>query len=375
MHGQHAVCGACVYVCVLTWMEPLYCMASILYVVRVCMCACSPGWSPCITWPACCVWCMSACSPGWSPCIAWPACCVWCMCACLHAHLDGALVLHGQHAVCGVCVHVCMLTWMEPLYCMASMLCVWCMSACLHVCMLTWMEPLYCMASMLCVVCVCMYACSPGWSPCIAWPACCVWCVCAYMRAYLDGALVLHGQYAVCGACVHVCVLTWMEPLYCMASMLCVWCKCACMCAHLDGTLVVHGQHAVCVVQVCMYACSPGWNPYIAWPACCVCLCVHVCMYACSTVWNPYTAWSVCCVWCSVCMYVCSPGWSPCIAWPACCVWCMCACMCAHLDGALVLHGQHAVCGAVCACMHAHLDGALVLHGQHDTFLLQGSFL
>ena len=172
LHGQHAVCGACVHVCVLTWMEPLYCIVSMLCVVRVCMYACSPGWSPCI---------------------AWPVCCVWCACACIRVHLDGALVLHGQHAVRGACVHVCVFTWMEPLYCMASMLCGMCV--CVHVCVLTWMEPLYCLVTMLCVVCVCMYACSPGWSPCIAWPACCVWCVCACMRAYLYGALVLHGQH------------------------------------------------------------------------------------------------------------------------------------------------------------------------------------
>ena len=90
------VCGACVHVCVLTWMEPLYCMASMLCVV-------------------------------------------------VYAHPHRVLVMHGQRAVCGACVHVCMLTWMEPLYCLVSMLC----GACVYVRVLTWMEPLYCMASMI----------------------------------------------------------------------------------------------------------------------------------------------------------------------------------------------------------------------------------
>ena len=89
-------CGVCVCMCV----------------ARACMCVC--------------VWrvrvCVYACSPVWSPCIAWPTQCVSvCLCVCSRA--------------------------------------------------LTGMEPLYCMASRLCVVRVCVYACSPVWSPCIAWPA------------------------------------------------------------------------------------------------------------------------------------------------------------------------------------------------------------
>ena len=242
LHGQHTVCGVCgvcVGVCVLTCMEPLYCMASTLCVVRVCMYACSPVWSPCTAWPAHCVvrvcvftcmeplYCMAstlcvvhvcvyACSPVWSPCIAWPAGCVLCVCACMRAHLYGALVLHGQHTVCDACV--CMRAHLYGALVLHGQHTV--CDACVCVCVLTCMEPLYCMASRLCVVRVCVYACSPVWSPCIAWPAGCVLCVCACMRAHLYGALVFYGQHAVFGACVHVCVLTCMEPLYCMASMI-----------------------------------------------------------------------------------------------------------------------------------------------------------